>query len=336
MSGGQEDQNVERKRKWAKTLEGSSIAGAALVLICTAVASASLVIYFIQFAGAPISPKGGISLWVAYASAIGPMLQTVVSAATLVVAAWLGYKLNSELEENRKADQAAAATLQEADAKAGEERRAKDETNRELTRLSEFMVNGDFYLNVTQPSWQIAADWFNLTGQAGDEFRTKLVCEFIELPMPAYANWLESTLPAGPNSTQPDNKKYSNYMVLALWTRFWSQIVFLQDEGIINPDGVRKLFLEWYRWWAPFMIEYTHVVAQLIEHRGQPLTKHASIERIIRLNHTIFGLCTDPPAPEIQARINETVETAKRIIATKVGGKLTQPDFPWSYLTTRE
>lgn len=333
MTGGQEDRN---SRKWAKVLGLSTVAGAALVIICTVVASASLVVYFIQFSGSPISRAGGVSLWVSYASAIGPLLQTIVSAATLVVAAWLGYRLNRELEERRQADQAAATALQDADARAREVRRAKDETNRELTRLSEFMVNGDFYLNVTQPSWQIATDWFNLTGPVGDEFRAKLVCEFIELPMAAYADWLQSTRPTEPNSMQPDIQQYSNYMVLALWTRFWSHIVFLQEEGIISSDGVRKLFLEWYRWWAPFMIEYSHVVTQLIEHRGQPLSGEASIKRIKRLNHIIFGLCTEPPAPEVQARIDNTFEAAKRLIETKVGGKLTQPDFPWSYLTTRE
>lgn len=205
MGDWQDDENVGKDdrqnnrnvhQRLAKALALSTFVGAALVIICTVIASASMAIYFIQFAKSPISAADGVALWVSYASAIGPMLQTVVSASTLIVAAWLGYRLNTELEERRQADQAAATALQAADAEAREQRRAKDETNRELTRLSEFMVNGDFYLNVTQPSWQIATDWFNLDGPAGDEFRAKLFASSLNFPWrPMRAGWKAGDLP---------------------------------------------------------------------------------------------------------------------------------------------
>lgn len=285
----------------------SAVLSAGLILICSVIAIVSLFQYFEQFSNDRIAPNGSVALWNSYSGAVMPMVQTIVSIVTLIAAVWLGRTFSREVDA----------------------RRQLVETNRELTRLSEMMVDRDFYKNITQPSWEIALRWFNLEGPSGDEYRAKIVCEFIELPKRAHVEWLHEDIKDQAYSPEGKSGQFSDYMVLAIWTRFWSNIVFLEQEKIISSDGIRKLFYEWFRWWSPFMFEYIEVVISCAECCGQRISDDHSLIRIKELQSRILNLVHFDKTKEniiIKNHVTKTMDIIKGVI-DKYGDK--RNSDPW-------
>jgi hypothetical protein len=206
-----------------------------------------------------------------------------------------------------------------------DQQRAKADRKKELTRLSEMMTNTDFYLDITQRSWEIAQKWHSPPSPARNLYRAKLVCEFIELPMSMNAKWMGNEITSDSSNLidQTDNKyfsllnknsKYTDYMVMAIWTRYWSHIVYLEEEGIIEMEDIKSIFREWYRWWVPFMVEYVEVTIRILKIIGQDPGIHSSLCRIQKIHRELFGIDGKNLREPICVRITEATDAVLKTI----------------------
>lgn len=197
--------------------------------------------------------------WGGFSTFMGFVVQAVVGGATLVAAFLLSGVLTDRLER----------------------RRAKEAQSREIVRLSEKMVDTEFYIKVMYPAWEVALKWMDDDMPGIDAYRADVVGA--EMRLPKIYRQRQGRLALAENNprTHPHYQPYdvsaptvkdtrgpsgtaviselSESLAFATWIRFWRNVRFLIEKKLIESDAARALFREWYLWWAPFMTEFLHV-----------------------------------------------------------------------------
>jgi hypothetical protein len=205
--------------------------------------------------------------WNLFANFFGFLGQFFIGIATIALAVYASLVISRKIEAEKR----------------------RDERNRELIRLSEKMVDHDFYVKVVYPAWEVALKWFGLEGARGDEYRTLVICGETRLPKiyrssegagalfenhvrnhPHYLPYDRSHRRKDP----PVMNELSESLAFATWVRFWQHIAFLIKEEVINDADATSLFREWYMWWAPFMVEFI-AVSEAVIRRTHPRANEA-------------------------------------------------------------
>lgn len=276
---------------WSRLLFRLAVGACAVSLVTFVVAAAGAALFFVQFYDAKLGAQSSVKDWADFSGAIMPMFQTVVAFATLAAAVVIGVSVNAKLETRRRKDEDDRQTAAR-----------RVERHRELIRLSEMMVDTNFYVKVTYPAWEVALKWLGWQEERGDKYRAQVVAGELKarwdvyLDDPDFFNFLR---------THPHNQPYDVAMTghpacaiaelpeslaFATWVRFWRHIMFLLDEGILDRGGVRKLFREWYLWWAPFMAEYLAVTTKCLERLGHKVEEHCALARVRHFHTDVIGL----------------------------------------------
>lgn len=238
--------------------------------------------------------------WDGFASVMGFVSQTVMGAATLALAFVLSGVLVRKLEKQKQDQQ----------------------RDRELTRLSENLVDTQFYIKVMYPAWEVALKWMDPELPKGPRYRWEVVAGELRLPL----NYKRRT--SGPTAAENNPRMHPHYqpydvgspensevinelsesLAFATWVRYWRNLVFLIDRDLIDRHHAVCLFREWYMWWAPFMVEFVAVVTALRERvktehgfaTDEDAWSNGSIRGLARL-HDYFGISSHCGHPDIHA-----------------------------------
>jgi hypothetical protein len=260
----------------------TTIVTAVVVLLVTLT---SLVWYFWRFFLLPLGASSSARQWADFSNTMMPMLQTLVGIATLGAAIYVASEINSRFEERRRLEEQSRI---EAEKEAGRDR--------ELLRLSEMLVNVEFYTKVTYPAWEVALKWLGWEGQKGDKYRAQVVAGEVEFPIrvyldhPDFSYWIREHHHNHPYDMDRIGTRgcgiseLPESLAFATWMRFWHHIKFLIDQGFLRKEGVRKLLKEWYVWWAPFMAEYLEVTRECLEALGQPVDSNCALVKVLELH----------------------------------------------------
>ena len=245
--------------------------------------------------GRSLDAADSLERWSQFATYAGSLSQTVLGVATLFGALLVSLFITARLDRKRQADQLRK------DAEADRERKS-----RELVRLSEKMVDTEFYVQVMYPAWEVALKWMDDDHPDIVRYRAEVVGAEFRLPKNYRARRENTDLAENSPRRHPHYKPYdqrhgpkkpvirelSESLAFATWVRFWRNVKFLIDEDIVAKEDARSLFREWYMWWAPFMTEFAWVCVRLMErldtefgYKPHPGSwQQSSIQKIIELH----------------------------------------------------
>jgi len=189
-------------------------------------------------------------------------------------------------EEQRNRDQQAREEERVRDQQTREAQHAREQQTRELIRLSEKLVDTEFYVKVVLPSWEVAQKWFEPENHAyraqvvRGEFRFPICYDgdqskamLAEPILRRHPHFLPYDRPATPRGKTAVIGELSESLALATWIRFWRNVAFLIDRDLLDVGDARSMLREWYMWWAPFMTELM-AVCQRIENERAPITAY--------------------------------------------------------------
>jgi hypothetical protein len=313
---------------------------AATLLFVAAVIAVAL--YFSHF-NAPFFGSGKHEDWNGFSAFAGFVAQAVTGFATVSGALFVTLIVADQSERRREKDETARSARVESERAARElearrEREARDleakreRRSRELIRLSEQMVDTQFYVKVMYPAWEVALKWLGLSGPEGASYRAEVLGAEVRLPKvyscaqrqedtfaennpryhPHYMPYDQSRRDGAP---PPVINELSESLAFATWVRFWRHIMFLIDSDILDPEDVADLLREWYMWWAPFMNEFAQLAKRImlaVEGDFGPggisaNDKASSINKILELQASVFGLAYHhghPTREDFEARMD--------------------------------
>jgi hypothetical protein len=295
-----------------RTLTWAAGVASLLVFVVVALASAR---YAYRFFGSWLGNNSGQDDWASFSTALMPMLQTLLGVATLMVAIYIGSEINAQLEERRRLDE--RSRIKAAD---------QASRNRELLRLSEMLVNVEFYTKVTYPAWEVALKWLGWEGERGDRYRAQVVAGEVDLPVkaflihPEFSYFVREHHHNHPYDAVDDParscglRELPESLAFATWIRFWRHVKFLVDEQFLDAEGVRQLLKEWYVWWAPFMAEYLEVTMRCLKALDQPADKYCALVKVSQLHTEVFGIPIDKRRPGSLAFEPKVTEIVGRIL----------------------
>ncbi|MBY8824279.1 hypothetical protein [Sphingomonas colocasiae] len=220
-----------------------------------------LTIFFVLFfVGAYAVTSGGFDFetrnWISFSNIFNLVAQGVMGLATIAAALTVSVLVSGGIEKRNK----------------------KNEQHRELIRLSEKMVDPEFYIKILYPAWEVAQKWFR---DKDYDYKAKVVLGETRLPK-FYVHIKDDTGIAAnhvrdhphftpydvrhkQNERAPVLNEMSESLAFATWIRFWQHIAFLVEKDILERGDVKAMFREWYMWWAPFMTQFAAVVKGVLK-----------------------------------------------------------------------
>lgn len=245
----------------------------------------------------PLGSGENLSEWAGFATFMSFVAQALIGGATLAVVILVSGVLARRLDRQK----------------------SEEQRSRELVRLSEKMVDTEFYLKVMYPSWEVALKWMDPDLPDGDRYRADVVGAELRLPKNYSRRSGDKPLAEGSPRMHPHFRPYdipsrgktavitelSESLAFATWVRFWRNVKFLIDREIINATDARHLFREWYMWWAPFMTEFAAVCVEVMDRLkakygyvpNQESWQQSSILKLQELHadFEIYPHCGHPP-----------------------------------------
>ncbi|WP_375397215.1 hypothetical protein [uncultured Sphingomonas sp.] len=263
-------QEIKEESRWAASL---LTVLAVLSAVIALLSMASVLWYFHSF-NSLLTNSNSLGDWASFATFMGFVVQSLLGIATFAWAFLLSVVFARRLERQKQAEQEARS------------QQSKDEQrSRELVRLSEKLVDTQFYLKVMYPAWEVALKWMDPTLPGIDAYRAQVVGAEMRMPMNYRRRARGLTIAENNPRTHPHYQPYdipykkdennadpgktavitelSESLAFATWVRFWRNVKFLMDRDLVDKDHALHLFREWYMWWAPFMTEFAAVVVEM-------------------------------------------------------------------------